>query len=373
MAVTIATSPANYSPSDNPLVFTFSSNQTAQANFSFTVETYFNAVLVSEDQVFPEVSTYAHFDCSNVVRNLVNAPTIGLSVYQNSGTDGEYSIKVIENYGTPAIPHANATSSTFTTFKARQSDIDFVDVPLLSTFGVNTFLTNYPRAQRIEHDLASPFQLNIITDGGASELFLNFFDANGGLIDNYSQTQSYMISQVNICSDTLAPLALTLTDLSYYTVQVEGSEMLTVYLATNECNAMNTLCWINEFGAYDSFVFKHNLTTTGNVSSQSYGKQFGVWNGTTFEFNTAKSGNIKVSTTTIKGGTIYTDWVTESQQHWLTEAYQSVTHIISDSSGVILNVSVTSTEFSFQQQRFEELLSEALTFTVNNTYKSISI
>ncbi len=74
MAVTISQFPADYTFSDNPLTFVFSSTQTAQANFSFIVETYFNAALVSVDRVFPEVSGYAHIDVSPIVKNLLNKP-----------------------------------------------------------------------------------------------------------------------------------------------------------------------------------------------------------------------------------------------------------------------------------------------------------
>jgi len=52
MAVTFHDIPQKYAPSDNPVTYRFSSNQTAGANFSFLVETYINGAVVATDKVF---------------------------------------------------------------------------------------------------------------------------------------------------------------------------------------------------------------------------------------------------------------------------------------------------------------------------------
>jgi hypothetical protein len=57
MAVTIYDEPQLIAPAGNPLVFTFSSNQTAQDNFSFIVELYINSSLHSTHQVFRQFNT----------------------------------------------------------------------------------------------------------------------------------------------------------------------------------------------------------------------------------------------------------------------------------------------------------------------------
>jgi len=124
MAVTIHTTPLQFSPSDNPLTFTFSSTQTAQANFSYIVEVFFNAVKVTEEQVFPEVSTKSHYDCSPVVSGLVPKATYSTVVWRDSGITADVHIKVHEFYGSTPALQGNATSSTIKIFKGSLSDQD---------------------------------------------------------------------------------------------------------------------------------------------------------------------------------------------------------------------------------------------------------
>ena len=52
MALTIHDTPVNYTPSGNPVVWTFSSDQTAQANFSYLVEVYVGGTLRGRQQIF---------------------------------------------------------------------------------------------------------------------------------------------------------------------------------------------------------------------------------------------------------------------------------------------------------------------------------
>ena len=79
MAVTIQQVPQLYTPSDSPIMWRFSSNQTGQANFSFLVEVYIDAVLDSRHIIFPEVGIYAHFDASERLKASVQASK--LSIY----------------------------------------------------------------------------------------------------------------------------------------------------------------------------------------------------------------------------------------------------------------------------------------------------
>ena len=127
MAVTIHNSPQSYTPSDNPITWRFSSNQTLQVNFSFFIEVYVNGVLTGDHLVFPEDGIYAHFDAWEDASIACNKPIIGSSFETSAGNNAEIYIKVYERYGNPATNQASATSSTVTVFKACLSDIDWID------------------------------------------------------------------------------------------------------------------------------------------------------------------------------------------------------------------------------------------------------
>lgn len=372
MAVTFITTPQDWSPSDNPLTFVFSSNQTSNANFTYKVQTFVDGVQVAEDTVFLERSTRAHYDASSVVKDFIQVPTRSNTLYSEANYSNEVYIKVIENYGTTPTDHANASSTPINVFKACLSDKAWKSYTSSSYVGLK-YLTNVPRNERIYQMFEQDFYLNIITDGIPNELLINVFDSSGTLIDFYAETQSFLISQINLNTDLLTSAGITLTNASYYTVTVEGSEMLTIYFLNDYCYSPNTLQWLNEFGAYDSFIFEHNLEQSGEVKEQTYGKQFGQWNGTSFEYDLNSAGTLRVGTKQKDKGVIYTSYITQSKQRWLCELYKSPRHYLIDIDGVVDSIKITTNQFSFQQDRFEELISESVAFEYTNAHNGISL
>lgn len=372
MAVTITNSPQDWSPSDNPLMYEFSSTQTAQQNFSYVVQVYVDGVQVAEDRVFIERSTKAHYDASSVVKDVIQVPTRSTALYSEGNYSNEVYVKVYENYGATPTNQASATSATINVFKACLSDKVWSTYNSALFIG-SSFLTNVPRNEDIYQMVYSDFFLNIITDGSPSELIINVYNSAGTLLDFYTETQSFLISQLNLNTSNLTSAGLDLTGASYYTVQVEGSEMLTIHFLLDYCNAPNTLQWLNEFGAYDSFIFMHNLEQSGEIKEQTYGKQFGQWNGTSFEYNLQDAGTIRVGTKQKDKGVIYTDYLTQSMQRWLCELYKSPRYYLFDTFGNIDYIRVTSTQFTFKQDRFEDLISESVAFDYINSHNGLSL
>ena len=71
MAVTITNSPQDWTTASNPVVFEFSSTETAQDSFSFMIELQVNGSVHSYHQVFPESANFGKFDCSAILRTIV--------------------------------------------------------------------------------------------------------------------------------------------------------------------------------------------------------------------------------------------------------------------------------------------------------------
>ena len=375
MAVTIHTSPANWSPSDNPLTFRFSSNQTAQANFSYVVRTYYNATLISEDLVFPEVGIYAHWDASPIVKNLLNTPTRKQTLWQNAGISGTVSITVYENYGTPPVNHASASSSTINIFKACLSDVAWNSFNP-ATYQNLLFLTNYPRAENCYVQRGADVYLNLIQNA-SNQLRIKLYEADGTLLDSYTDTQNYAIAQIN----TKTTLLNTecgfsngdLVDAAYYTVQVGTSEIFTFYFYDDYCGTIQSLQWMNEFGAFDSFVFAHNLDLSGNVTDRKYNRKYGGWSGASYTYDLEDSGEVRMGTQQKDSGTIYTGWITDTVQNWLTELYKAPRFVLIELGSEPRPIRVTSNSFTFQRQRYEDLISESVQFDFVNNHKGISL
>jgi hypothetical protein len=377
VAVTIHDIPSDWSPSDNPLKYRFSSNQTAQANFSYVVETYFNNTLVSEDRVFPESGIYAHIDISPIVKNLLNVPVLTNTIWQQAGIDGKIKIKVWENYGTPAVNQASATSSETNIFKACLSDRDWMSWNSNQyTVSGGSFMTyrepsSDGKIYKIRQD---DFYLNIIQDG--SELLTVELYDGVTILDTYTDTQDFTVAQVNINTYTLqndcgfSPLNLAAAD--SVTVYIGGSKVYTVHFYDIGCNPAYTLEWINELGAWDSFIFAHNLEESFDVTERSYTRKFGSWNGSIFSYNLNDAGNVRVGTQQTDNMTIYTDWITETEQHFLLTCYKAPRFYLFN-SGDEIPVKITNTQGKYQYARWEELISEAVDLQLVNNHNGISL
>jgi len=381
MAVSISQFPGDYTLSDNPLTFVFSSTQTAQANFSFIVETYFNAALVSVDRVFPEVSGYAHIDVSPIVKNLFNKPVINNSIYSESGISADINIKVIENYGTPPVDQADLTSATIPVIKGCLSDMAWTTYTapdyMVASVGAQ-FMTemNSLKGLPVWTQLSNPFVLQAIQQGNPALLTITIENSSVGVIDTYTDTQSYIIPQINVNIDTLY------TDCGFSYVDIAAAEWVNVTLDNAtfridiyqpECDDdPSTLQWINQFGSWDSFIFRHNVERKGEVTERTYTKKFGTWDGTTFTYDLNNAGNIRVGTQQTDKLTIYTDWITQAEQNYLTTLYKAPRYFLYY-AGYIYNVRVTSNQFTFKKARFEEEISEAVELDIVNNHNGLSL
>ena len=378
MAVTIHDIPDLWSPSDNPLMYRFSSNQTAQANFSYVVETYFNNTLVSEDRVFPESGIYAHIDISPIVKNLLSVPVLTNTIWQQAGIDGKIKIKVWENYGTPAVNQASATSVETNIFKGCLSDRDWMswdytdyDVSSGGVFMTYRAASSDGKVYKIRED---DFYLNIIQDG-SEQLTVELYDG-ATLLDTYTDTQDFSIAQVNINTYTLqndcgfGVLDLTLAD--SVKVYIGSGKPSTIYFYTVGCNPPYTLEWINQLGAWDSFIFAHNLEESFDITERSYTRKFGSWNGSIFSYDLNDAGNVRVGTQQTDKMTIYTDWITETEQHFLLTCYKAPRFYLFN-SGDEIPVKITNTQGKYQYARWEELISEAVDLQLVNNHNGISL
>ena len=369
MAVTISQVPANFSPSDNPLMFRFQSNQTAQPNFSYIVKTYYNSALVSEDRIFVESGIYAHIDVSPIVKNLLNTPQQTTPLFGQSSTNGTIYIKVTENYGLVPIDQASATSSNVKIFKACLSDADWMEWDATDWIQ-NKFLTNYPETDMYQQ-FGAPFYLSAIMDSSAS-LSISFYDINNVLLHSYYQTQTTVIAQLNLSTDSLAANAgvpnISLVD--YYVLEL-GTIEQKIYIKKAECNPIQSLMWINEYGVWDSFIFDHNLERKGSVSERMYGKKFGQWVGNNFVYNLNQAGNIRVGTQVTDSATLYTGWISQSLQNWLVSLFKSPRFVLYTDKQI--SVRVTSTQYTYEQQRFEDLLSQSVDVEYTNNHLGLSL
>lgn len=369
MAVAFVSIPEQWSTSDNPLKFEFTSTEFAQPNFSFIVETYFNASLIDRVKVFPEIGNKAHFDCSNVVKGYLNAPQLSTATYQEAYTSGFISLKVIENYGTEPENEAFLQSENIKIFKGRLSNSVWESTDF-TTYPLQKWLTNTPKIKALPNQNV---YLSMIVNG-AFEVFVETFDANGTSIATSSvqDITGLQIVQLNLTTQNLIDdFGLTMTNVKSFTVQINESDLIKVEYISEWCYMPNYLVWVNEYGAFDQFAFLHNKMTGGKVKDYTFQKQFGSWYQGNFVYDSTKSGENVYLKTQENEGSVITEYITMIEQNWLTELFLSPRVYLFDIENVYQMITVTNNSFDLEQDRFEELISVEVKYKENNVKTSV--
>lgn len=383
MAVTIHSSPQLYTPSDNPITWTFSSNQTGQANFSYIIEAYVNGVLDSRHEIFPEVGARAHFDMQDIMQRFTPvATTTQTTVVKDAANYATCFIIIRERYGATPAYGASATATTIRAFKAALSKEEFANWNYLVYFpstdpDKGKFMTTSPNTLRLNPD--NDNFVSIITNGG-TDAFIVFklFEADGTSIpgaDIPIPDSPLRIAQINLKSslliaETIIPQEFfDAADYMEYFINIDGGDPVTeikrVYFDRSDCGEPTHFVWLNKFGGFDCFNFSHNRIYSGSIESYTYEKQFGEWQGTSFVYDPNNSGVIDYLKRGLKRMTAVSGFIHQDQQNFLVQSmYMSPLCYILDDE--YIRVRVEATEYTLQQDNFEEEYTEEVTVSFPN-------
>lgn len=377
MAITIQQVPQLYTPSDSPIMWRFSSDKTNEANFSFLVEVYIDAVLDSRHIVFPEVGIYAHFDASERLKASVSASSLSNTLVQDAGNWKSCYIKITERYGTPIANQANTTSSTVYTFKGCLSDEDFVNWDhrkYLVNYIAYGFMTNFDRTSLVL-GTNTDFYLQVINNLLTPNLTIEYYDDENNLLDlvQTAISNTIRILQINL-KDTLHTIP---SGTAYMNVYIDGSTNSEVIrlnvIQSDACNVLTPCIWLNEFGGFEQYIFTHNYISRSEIKSYSYERQFGKWNGSTFEYNVFNSGVTNYLKVIKDSGEIVSDWISEDLQGSVVRMYESPYVVVQIGTTSYYQIIVVNSSYEIKQGRFDELFNEIVQYEKSNMRKSINL
>ena len=132
MAITINSSPDNYSSLHAPLYYVVTSTNTAQTNFKYVCDIYVNGNLITRLKSFPQpTSSKGIFNIASVVRNYwasyFKPDIVSPSAFSYTGSDiyVDFVIKFGEEYG--GVTYLDLTTSTKRAYNYVQ---DYLYTPL---------------------------------------------------------------------------------------------------------------------------------------------------------------------------------------------------------------------------------------------------
>ena len=389
MAITIYDEPQLIAPAGNPLVFTFSSDQTAQPNFSFIVEVYIDGQLRLTQEVFRQFNTLGRIDVCEAVQSVVANPEITTAIeYNATNSMVEYYIKVYEKYGSTPTIQDDDTSATLLAFNGALEYREWVNFnyddydPWQTNYA--KFLTYFPRSKRALCGMEENFYLGYFEQTGAqtATLVVNLFDISGNNIafGSYNITESeFVILNVGpqVIIDNTAINQVDFDDCYYYTVYVEltdiATETFTIYMDL-DCKRYDTyrLHWLNKLGSFDSFTFSLVSTEAANVQSYGYQRDPGVWDGTSYTYPLYAGQAINFAKTKTETLTLNSDWINQDIQQWLVKSlYDSPLVYLERENGTEFEpVKVTNSNYTLRQRRRDGLIQETVNIDRTFTYRS---
>ena len=390
MAVTIYDEPQLISPAGNPLVFTFSSDQTAQVNFSFVVEVYIDGLLRITQEVFRQFNTLGRIDVSEAVQSTLSNIRITTDLeYDATDSMVEYYIIVYEKYGaTPTIQ----ASDTSTTLKAFNGSIEYADFvawdytqydPNVTQDAV--FLTYFPTTSRALCGMYENFYLGYFEQSGVAICDFNVYllDIQGNTIasDSYTLT-STEFNILNVGPQVIiANSSITQNDFDdcfkyEVSVGVQGVSFVgpfTIYMDL-DCKRYTTyrLHWLNKLGSFDSFTFGLVSTESATVQSFGYQRDPGVWDGTSYTYPLYAGQKIDFAKTKSEQLVLNSDWINQDVQQWLVESlYDSpLVYLERDNGTAFEPVKVTNSSYTLKNRRRDGLIQETVNIERTFTYRS---
>jgi hypothetical protein len=391
MAITFHTQPQLFTPGSNPVVWTFSSDETAQPNFSYIVEVYVNSILHSTHQVFPQNGIYAKFNASEIARGLLSSPLIldGTLVTLYETAFDYYTIIVYEQYGTPPAIEASDISSLQYVFNAALRHQDFVNwdymnynVSTYNPIAAISYLTSWPRTYKYFCGLNEKVFLGFFTNDSNVDVDIRLYNAaNTVIVQSLGNAIAFQelnvidASPQNIINNT----AITSGDFStcvYYTVRTKGqgggtyiraSESFKIYIDT-ECQRYPSrrLHWLNKFGVWDSFTFDLVSTDSTKVDGNRYEKEKGVWNNEDYVYPLYQGEATTFSKRAEDTLSLNSDWIKEDIQQWLVRELYESPKVYLESDGNFEPVNVTNASYKLKVSRRDGLIQELV--EIQRTY-----
>lgn len=420
MAVTIIQTPDKFTPSDNPIVYAFKQPLTVSGNpkynVSFVVKVFIGVAEIGTFEIFPELigatDYFGKIDLSDKIRGYITnhsvsavGGSISLPFLYDTQNYVETHITIQEKYSTdpnvdPTTQVAVNTSSNTIAFKGSLSRSEFLvwdyseykkgglskqfltDRSFTSAYGVTSYTATEKKGDTTilsyfdNSDLDTPTSYYVkfiyqIPSGNITQT--NLFDSgNQGSVSaiRFNLQEQLDLGHITQSTyDNCTGVIIALQDLS--NVGIMG--LYTIYFSDACFDKGASLIWLNKFGSYDNYRFTYNSRISAKIESKSFSKRQGEWNAAnnTYSVNNNTFGKIDYLKTITKQLELSSDWLTENQQAYVVNLYESPLVYINEGTEVE-NVVITNSAYQLKQSEHDELFNEIVNIEFTDK-KSITL
>jgi hypothetical protein len=398
MAISINQEPQLYTPASNPIIWVFSSDQTAQPNFSYKVELKINGAVFGTYELYPMQGAFCKFDASEYIRSFVRTHLTYLTGFSWESQDQAVSVQIIvsESYGTPPALEDQQESmgnyvfngalryQQFNSYNYQYYWLDYSN-------GINPqFMTSYPQDQKQITTFRDPFFVGILAnrDHEYYELRLRIYDITGA--STYSHIDlidlDFIVNLLDISPASMDVMGWTAgvewDDCYYYEVELlatsdglpyttQSTIPIRLYL-DRSCSRFEDmrLYWVNKFGVIDQYSFNKLSISSSSIKAYDYQVQPGSWIDGFFNLGLTdpeKKLNLKTAEDRI---VINSDWMKAPVQNWLVRELYESPQVWLFKEGRFQPVVVENNQ-SILKSRFKDgLIQETVSLMITWSYRS---
>lgn len=373
--ISIVKTPQKYTPSNNPIIWQFTSNDSSISYFKVEVlaTPSSNIISVMDCYITPDYPSGGYIDLSKVLTSYVSweIKNDGLLIQPVSNPIASYRLRITEKLmdGTTGSVHEVSTENYFVweasmdrIFFNGYKQIDYVVTPSNAA----KFLTNKPDFSFVNN--VSNEMLYFIQEGmDALNVVVKTYNTLRQIVD----TKSFPISGLSSKSMfriLVAPkflqanLLLDFTTVAYYTIQIVNtsntakSELRTYQYTQNPCNkSVVNLFWLNSLGGFDAYQFINPQQT---VNTNKYSIKKNIFkldaNGIFSDYN---NGIYNPAETIIEShptstAIVYSKQLNDGEAKWFTELYQSKQVYIELQNGDLVPAIVNNNSYQVQENKY---------------------
>lgn len=386
MALTFHQQPERFSPSDNPVVYTFSSDQTGQPNFVYLVDIVINGVKVGTDQVFPTNGIYARYDAKEWVANNCSKPTLPSTLYGDAENYCSVLITVYEYYGDPQTAVTSANSLTSYCWKSALQLEDFCDwtyAPYRAdgSLGSVQWLDNFPGGYesgtgstglypKVRREDQSIFLMAINDATTLTDFEYELYDSDDNFVAGYS-VASLPVSANRITIFNLSP-SVIISASAITQANFDASAYAKVYCAgflreyrinfDDSCvyPRAQRLHFLTQLGTIQGFTFEMVSHEKATIEGYGYKRLFGEWNGSDFEFNKDRGTDLDYIKHVMRSMVIESNWIEENTQQWMVKNLYSSPYVLQEVGADLVERRIKTASYQFKYYDNNQLFNEVI-------------
>ena len=398
MAISINQEPQLYTPASNPILWVFSSDQTAQPNFSYKVELKINGAVFGTYELYPMQGAYCKFDASEYVRSFVRTHMAYDTAFAWESEDQAVDVQIIvsESYGTPPALEDSQESDGNYVFNGalryeKFNPYNYQYYWLDYSNGLNPgFMTSYPSDQKQITTLTDSFLVGILAnrDNEYYELRLRIYDITGA--STYSHIAVIDLDFISNMLD-ISPSSMDANgwtsgiewdDCYYYEVELFATKNSAPFTSQStipfrlyldrSCSRFEDmrLYWVNKFGVIDQYSFNKLSIESSSINAYDYQVQPGSWIDGFFSVglnDVEKKISMKSAADKI---TINSDWMKADVQNWLVRELYESPQVWLYKGGEYQPVVVENNQSTLKSRFKDGLIQETVSIMVTWSYRS---